>query len=130
MRAFFLLVLINFLFLSNGLAAGTLDQIPHLKSLPDSTIVLQQMIDEQDGNLLLGNDEALRITQPLMFDLAKLKAVAVRATGGVTIVMDGPGSALRFHGLAPGIGVADVFCARDLERADADCLGDRDSREP
>ncbi|HQX49956.1 MAG TPA: right-handed parallel beta-helix repeat-containing protein [Planctomycetaceae bacterium] len=102
MRAFFLLVLMNFLFLSNELTAGTLDQIPHLKSLPDSTMVLQKMIDEQDGNLLLGNDEVLRITQPLVFDLAKLKAVAVRATGGVTIVMDGPGPALRFLGSHQG----------------------------
>ena len=102
MRAFFLLILVNFLFLSNGLAAGTLDQIPHLKSLPDSTIVLQKMIDDQDGNLLLGNDDVLRITQPLVFDLAKHKAVAVRATGGVTIVMDGPGPALRFQGSHQG----------------------------
>jgi len=102
MRAFFLLVLINFPFLSNELTAGTLNQIPHLKSLPDSTMVLQKMIDEQDGNLLLGNDEVLRITQPLVFDLAKLKAVAVRATGGVTIVMDGPGPALRFLGSHQG----------------------------
>ena len=102
MRAFFLLVLINFPFLSNELTAGTLNQIPHLKSLPDSTMVLQKMIDEQDGNLLLGNDDVLRITQPLVFDLAKLKAVAVRATGGVTIVMDGPGPALRFLGSHQG----------------------------
>ncbi len=102
MRAFFILALINFLFLSNGLTAGTLDQIPHLKSLPDSTIVLQKMIDDQNGNLLLGNDDVLRITQPLVFDLAKLKAVAVRATGGVTIVMDGPGPALRFLGSHQG----------------------------
>ena len=102
MRAFFLLILVNFLFLSNGLTAGTLDQIPHLKSLPDSTVVLQQMIDEQDGNLLLGNDDVLRITQPLVFDLAKHKAVAVKATGGLTIVMDGPGPALRFLGSHQG----------------------------
>ncbi|HQZ65646.1 MAG TPA: right-handed parallel beta-helix repeat-containing protein [Planctomycetaceae bacterium] len=102
MRAFFLLVLINFPFLSNELTAGTLNQIPHLKSLPDSTMVLQKMIDEQDGNLLLGNDEVLRITQPLVFDLTKLKAVTVRAAGGVTIVMDGPGPALRFIGSHQG----------------------------
>jgi len=102
MRTFFLLVLMNFLFLSNELTAGTLDQIPHLKSLPDSTMVLQKMIDEQDGNLLLGNDEVLRITQPLVFDLTKLKAVTVRAAGGVTIVMDGPGPALRFIGSHQG----------------------------
>lgn len=102
MRAFFTLALINFLLLSNAMAAGTLDQIPHLKSLPDSTNALQKMIDDQDGNLLLGKDEVIRITQPLVFDLAKHKAVAVKATGGVTIVMDGPGPALRFQGSHQG----------------------------
>ena len=102
MRVYFTLALINFLFLSNGLKAATLDQIPHLKSLPDSTIALQKMIDDQDGNLLLGNDEVIRITQPLVFDLAKHKAVAVKATGGLTIVMDGPGPALRFLGSHQG----------------------------
>ena len=33
-----------------------------------------------------------------VFDLAKHKAVAVKAAGGVTIVMDGPGPALRRPG--------------------------------
>lgn len=102
MRIIFILAVTNFLFLSHGLQAATLDQIPHLKSLPDSTIALQKMIDDQDGNLLLGNDDVLRITQPLVFDLAKHKAVAVKATGGVTIVMDGPGPALRFLGSHQG----------------------------
>ncbi len=102
MRVFFILVLFSVLSTSHGLKAATLDQIPHLKSLPDSTIALQKLIDDQDGNLQLGNDDVLRITQPLVFDLAKHKAVTVKATDGVTIVMDGPGPALRFLGSHQG----------------------------
>ncbi len=102
MRTFNILILITFSFLSNGLSAGTLDQIPHLKSLPDSTADLQQMIDDHGGNLLLGKDDVLRITAPLVFDLAKHKAVAVKAASGVTIVMDGPGPALLFVGSHEG----------------------------
>ena len=102
MRTFSTLLLATFSFLSNGLALETLDQIPNLKSLPDSTAVLQELIDDHDGNLLLGRDEVLRITKPLVFDLAKHKAVAVKAAGGVTIVMDGPGPALRFIGSHEG----------------------------
>jgi hypothetical protein len=91
MRPVCILILGTFLFLSSGLAAETLDQLPHLKSLPDSTIALQKMIDDHGGNLLLGADDVVRITKPLVFDLVKHKAVAVKATGGATIVMDGPG---------------------------------------
>lgn len=76
--------------------------MPNLKSLPDSTAALQAMIDDQDGNLTLGNVEVLRITKPLVFDLVRHRAVAVKATGGVTIVMDGPGPALRFVGSHEG----------------------------
>jgi len=96
------LVAIAISFHSLASAAETLDQIPNLKSLPDSTSVLQKAIDTRDGNLLLGKDEVLRITKPLVFDLAKHKAVAVRAAGGVTIVMDGPGPALRLVGSHKG----------------------------
>ena len=95
-------VLLSFLFLSKAMAAGTLEQIPHLKSLPDSADALQQVIDESNGNLMLGRDSVVRITKPLVFDLSKHGAVAVKATGGVTIVMDGPGPALRFVGSHEG----------------------------
>ena len=95
-------VLLSFLFLSKAMAAGTLEQIPHLKLLPDSADALQRVIDESGGNLLLGKDSVVRITKPLVFDLSKHGAVAVKATGGVTIVMDGPGPALRFVGSHEG----------------------------
>ncbi len=102
-------VVLALLLLSNAAAAGTLDQIPHLKSLPDSTNALQRMIDVGDGNLRLGKDKIVRITKPLVFDLSKHGAVAVRATGGVTIVMDGPGPALRFIGSHEGTAAPGSF---------------------
>lgn len=102
MKPISVLILLHVILLCNALRAGTLDQIPDLKSLPDSTKELQKKIDENDGNLLLGNDDILRITKPLVFDLAKHHAVAVKAAGGVSIVMDGPGPALRFIGSHEG----------------------------
>ena len=109
MRTLSTLIFVMFLFLPNVLAVETLDQIPDLKSLPDSTLVLQEVIDDHDGNLLLGRDEVLRITKPLVFDLSKHKAVAVKAAGGVTIVMDGPGPALRFVGSHQGTASPNSF---------------------
>jgi len=89
-------------FVAAASASPTLDQIPNLKSLPDATSKLQRQIDANDGNLVLGETEVLRITKPLVFELARHKNVAVKATGGVTIVMDGPGPALRFVGSHEG----------------------------
>jgi len=102
MRTFFLLVFLAPASVGQLHAAGTLDQIPHLKSLPDSTAELQRRIDSNDGNLLLGKTEILRITKSLIFDLTKHAAVSVQSAGGVTIVMDGPGPALRFLGSHEG----------------------------
>ena len=102
-------LLVAFSIASHAMAAGALDQIPDLKSLPDSTAALQQQIDESGGNLRLGGDEVLRITAPLVFDLSKHKSVAVTATAGVTIVMDGPGPALRFVGTHQGTASPKTF---------------------
>ncbi len=102
MRAIYALAVITLHFLSASLNADTLEQIPHLKTLPDSTNALQLRIDRTGGNLQLGEDAVLRITKPLIFDLSKHGPVAVKATGGVTIVMDGPGPALRFIGSHEG----------------------------
>ncbi len=101
--------LLSLLGLSTAMAGGALDQIPHLKSLPDSTATLQKMIDTSDGNLQLGKDKIVRITKPLVFDLSKYGAVAVKATQGVTIVMDGPGPALRFIGSHQGTAAPKSF---------------------
>ncbi|MBC8352274.1 MAG: right-handed parallel beta-helix repeat-containing protein [Planctomycetes bacterium] len=102
MKVLSILILSAVYLVPNALATGTLDQVPNLRSLPDSAATLQQKIDENDGNLLLGRDEILRITKPLVFDLSNHEAVAVKAAGGVTIVMDGPGPALRFVGSHEG----------------------------
>ncbi|MEQ9406172.1 MAG: right-handed parallel beta-helix repeat-containing protein [Fuerstiella sp.] len=102
MKAYSSIILVAFQLSASALAGRTLDQIPDLKSLPDSTMALQRQIDSGHGNLLLGQDAILRITRPLVFDLARHGRVAVKATGGVTIVMDGPGPALRFLGTHEG----------------------------
>lgn len=89
-------------FLLHAQIIGTLDQIPDLESLPDATAELQEQIEANDGSLLFGKDEVFRITRPLVFDLVKHGAVSVKAAGAVTIVMDGPGPALRFLGSHEG----------------------------
>ncbi|APZ93136.1 right-handed parallel beta-helix repeat-containing protein [Fuerstiella marisgermanici] len=75
-----------------------LEQIPNLKSLPDATAELQAKINEGSGDLILGADKQYRITAPLVFDLLKLGAVKISAKGGATLVMDGPGPALKILG--------------------------------
>ena len=88
--------------LSSVFASDALEQIPGLKSLPDRSDDLQAQIDRSGGNLILGAEKVIRITKPLRFDLAIHGAIAVRATSGVTLVMDGPGPALRFIGSHQG----------------------------
>lgn len=102
MRSFSIMILSAAQLSSITMAAGTLDQIPHLKSLPDASAALQLQIDQNGGNLSLAGDAVLRITRPLIFDLARHKGVVVQAAAGVTIVMDGPGPALRFVGTHEG----------------------------
>ncbi|MFT5466561.1 MAG: parallel beta-helix repeat protein [Verrucomicrobiales bacterium] len=80
----------------------TREQIPNLTELPDSTAELQRQINENGGNLLLGNEEFYRITSTLEFDLAKHGAAKLKSVGGATIVMDGPGPAIRFLGSHEG----------------------------
>lgn len=83
-------------------ANTALDQIPKLKELRDSTESLQRQIDADNGNLKLVGPKILRITKPLVFDLKKHGAIAAKAEGGVTIVMDGPGPAIRIIGSHEG----------------------------
>ena len=77
------------------------EQIPNLKSLPDMTSELQGQIDENGGRLLL-TAKNYRITSTLEFDLKALGAAAVKSIGGATIIMDGPGPAIRFTGTHAG----------------------------
>ena len=75
----------------------TLEQIPDLKSLPDSTDELQALIDAQDGNLQF-TKKLYRITRSLKLDLRKHGAIAVTSTVGSTLIMDGPGPAISVLG--------------------------------
>lgn len=77
-------------------------QIAGLRELPDVTDALQRQIDSSRGNLTLKSAAHFRITRPLHFDLQRHGAVSVRAEGGATIIMDGPGPALRFVGSHEG----------------------------
>jgi len=75
----------------------TLEQIPDLKSLPDSTDELQALIDSQEGNLQLTR-KRYRITRSLKLDLQKHGAIAMTSTVGSTLIMDGPGPAITVLG--------------------------------
>lgn len=106
------LVLLSLTLSALGQSNTALDQIPNLKELPDSTVALQKRIDANGGNLQLGAaDKILRITKPLVFDLKKHGAIAVKADGGATIVMDGPGPALRLIGSHEGSASPKAFKA-------------------
>jgi len=83
-------------------AERTRQQVPNLDALPDVTSELQQQIDSNNGRLVLEGAEKFRITKPLVFNLSKVGAAVAKATGGATIVMDGPGPALRFVGSHEG----------------------------
>lgn len=82
--------------------AKTVTQLPNLKSMPDATQRLQERIKANEGNLLFSEAGVVRITQPLVFDLAEMGSVAVRGSKGVTLVMDGPGPAIRIVGTHEG----------------------------
>lgn len=75
-----------------------IQQLPTLKSLPDATEALQKQIDQNRGSLILAGSTNYRLTKPLLLDLVRHGAVSVRATGGATLIMDGPGPALRIVG--------------------------------
>lgn len=79
----------------------TREQIPDLDSLPDVTTELQKQIDDRNGSLLLIK-QVYRITKPLEVDLEKHGTMAIKAIGGSTIVMDGPGPAIRLKGTHQG----------------------------
>ncbi len=78
------------------------DQIKDLPSLPDFTEQLQQTIDQSGGNLVFVKTGVYRITKPLVFDLTKHGAAKVTSSAGVTIIMDGPGPAIKFIGSHEG----------------------------
>ncbi|MCB1230983.1 MAG: right-handed parallel beta-helix repeat-containing protein [Verrucomicrobiae bacterium] len=84
-------------------------QIPDLEKLPDLSDELQKQIDANGGSLRLA-DRRYRITKTLEFDLVKHGMVGIRAeTGSATLIMDGPGPAIRLTGSHEGSAAPDSF---------------------
>lgn len=77
-------------------------QWPDVSELPDVTSALQRQIADNGGNLLLSGAKIYRITSPLVFDLTVHDAVSIRSQIAATIVMDGPGPAIRVVGSHEG----------------------------
>ncbi len=94
-----------FLIVSTGISQdkpSALLQFPDLKSMPDSSGTLQKQLDANDGNLILKRG-IYRLTKGLEIDLVKHGAVVVKPEdGGVTLIMDGPGAAIRISGSHEG----------------------------
>ena len=74
----------------------------------DPTAGLQKQIWDSGGNLVL-KAGTYRLSKTLEFDLARLGAASVRADGPVTLVMAGPGPALRFTGTHSGTASPKTF---------------------
>lgn len=104
------LILISFstLLPAEDAAPSASDQRPDLASLPDQTEALQKQIDET-GSLLLPAGTH-RITKPLVFALSQKRSTAVRPeAGAVTLIMDGPGPAIRITGSHKGTASPKTF---------------------
>jgi len=81
---------------------SALTQFSDLKTLPDSSAALQKQLDENEGNLILKRG-IYRLTTGLEIDLTKYGAVLVKPeNGAVTLIMDGPGPAIRIAGSHEG----------------------------
>ncbi len=63
----------------------------------DVTAALQQAIEEADGDYRFAKG-TYRITRPLVLDLDKLGHASLRGHGVATLVMDGPGPAIKVIG--------------------------------
>ncbi len=84
-------------------------QIPDLANLPDLTAELQKQLDSDGGSLKLA-DRRYRITKPLEVDLARHGMVGIRAeNGSATLIMDGPGPAIRIKGSHEGTAGPNTF---------------------
>ena len=99
------LVPATFLLFSFSTCLGQWDkaaqQIPSLRSLPDQTEELQVQLESSGGTLVL-DAKRYRITRPLEVDLTTLGAAKIQASAGTTLIMDGPGPAIRFKGSHTG----------------------------
>lgn len=98
-------------FLSTALGEAPLAsrQISDIETLPDLTEELNQLVAESGGNLS-PTSGVYRITRPLQFDLEQKKSAIIRASDGpVTIIMDGPGPAIRIRGSHEGTASPKTF---------------------
>ncbi len=96
------LPVLTFLSTAFGEAPLANRQIPDVETLPDLTEELNQLIAESGGNLSPAAG-VYRITGPLQFDLEQKHSAIIRASDGpVTIIMDGPGPAVRIRGSHEG----------------------------
>ena len=93
-KAFLPLLVFSILF-------GALHSVAQDEQLEDATAMFQKLIGAGSGEVRLPAGRH-RITQPLVFDLARLGAVSVTGDGPVTLIMDGSGPALRFLGTHGG----------------------------
>jgi len=90
------------LFSQSGKVADQWPEIGDVSELPDATEALQKEIADNDGTLNLKPGK-YRITAPLVFELAQSRSTIIRpASGPVTLIMDGPGPAIRIVGSHQG----------------------------
>ncbi|MGB0598130.1 MAG: right-handed parallel beta-helix repeat-containing protein [Rubripirellula sp.] len=78
-----------------------IEQIPELSKLPDASDELQQRIDQGGGNLWL-TQKHYRLTRSLEIELSQSGAIAINSQVGTTLIMDGPGPAIRIRGTHQG----------------------------
>ncbi len=104
MRSFLSLFAVSLMLQSASLADSptAVKQFPNLADLPDSSTALQKQIDDNNGSLIL-KAGVYRITRTLAIALNQKHSTIVRpASGPVTIIMDGPGPAIKISGSHQG----------------------------
>lgn len=78
------------------------DQFENVSDMVDATAALQKQADENGGSLIL-DPGVYRLTAPLVFKLEQTRSAIIRpASGPVTLIMDGPGPAIRIEGSHQG----------------------------
>jgi len=76
----------------------------------DNSAALQQLVDNKTGSIRLSKG-VYRITTPIVINLDTVGYTSITSDGTATIVMDGPGPALRFVGTHGG--TADPASVKD-----------------
>jgi len=75
----------------------------------DDTAAIQHFIEQCDGHVALPRGD-YRITKPLEIDLSRLGRTAISGAGGIaSLIMDGPGPAIRLIGTHAGSADPDSF---------------------